>query len=66
MTIDNYAMASLTDKQAKTLTEMAAELPQLLAYVDGKDYDKTPKEETDKLAGVLGEYFLKTYLKSIL
>ncbi|MBQ9570529.1 MAG: hypothetical protein IJR30_04055 [Prevotella sp.] len=66
MTIDNYAMATLTDKQLQALSEMADELPRLLTYVDGKDYDNSPKEETDKLAGVLSEYFLKSYLKSIL
>ena len=66
MTIDNYAMALLTDDQIKTLTDMATELPRLLVYVDGKDYDKSPKEETEKLDGVLSEYFLKSYLKTIL
>ncbi len=66
MTIDSYAMATLTDRQLQTLSEMAGELPRLLTYVDGKDYDKSPKEETDKLAGLLSEYFLKSYLKSIL
>ncbi|MBQ9362408.1 MAG: hypothetical protein IJT97_03195, partial [Bacteroidaceae bacterium] len=66
MTIDNYAMALLTDDQIKTLTDMATELPRLLVYVDGKDYDKSPKEETEKLEGVLSEYFLKSYLKTIL
>lgn len=66
MTIDSYAMAILTDKQLQTLSEMAEELPRLLTYVDGKDYNNSPKEETEKLNGVLSEYFLKTYLKSIL
>ena len=66
MTIDNYAMATLTDKQLQALSEMADELPRLLTYVDGKDYDNSPKEVMDKLAGVLSEYFLMSYLKSIL
>lgn len=66
MTIDSEAMAMLTDQQVIMLTEMAAELPKLLAYVDGKDYEKSPKEETDKLEGVLSEYLLKSYLKSVL
>ena len=66
MTIDSNAMASLTEKQLQTLSEMAEDLTRLLTYVDGKDYDNSPKEETDKLAGVLSEYFLKSYLKSIL
>ncbi len=66
MTIDSEAMAVMTDQQIVTLTEMAAELPRLLVYIDGKDYDKSPKQETDKLEGVLSDYFLKSYLKSIL
>ena len=66
MTIDNEAMELITDQQVVTLTEMANELPQLLAYVDGKDFDKSPKEETSKLQGILSEYLLNTYLKSIL
>ena len=66
MTIDNEAMGMMTDQQIAILTEMAAELPQLLAYVDGKDYENSPKEETAKLQGILSEYLLKTYLKSIL
>lgn len=66
MTIDNYSMAVLTEEQVKVLTELAAELPRLLAYVDGKDYDKSPVEETQKLNDILCEYFLKSYLKTIL
>lgn len=66
LTIDNYATSALTDKQVETLTAIANELPRLLAYVDGKDYEKSPKEQTDKLATVLSEYFLKSYLASVL
>lgn len=66
MTIDDKAMATLTEQQVKTLTDMATELPQLLAYLDGKDYEKSSKEVTDKLENVLCEYFLKSYLSSIL
>ena len=91
LALDNYATAALTDQQIQTLTQLAEELPRLLAYVDGKaaiereenqarlsspereqarpkvkDYDRSPKEETEKLSTVLSEYFLKSYLKSIL
>lgn len=66
MTIDNYAMALLTDKQIEQLTKLADELPELLAILDGNDYQKATKEETEKVESVLSEYFLKTYLKSIL
>ena len=66
MAIDNNAMSALTEKQIQILSEMAGELPRLLTYIDGKDYDNSPKEETEKLTGILSEYFLKSYLKSIL
>lgn len=66
MTIDKEAMAVMTDQQVNTLMEMAKELPQLLAYLDGKDYNKSTKEDTDKLEKVLCEYFLKSYLTSVL
>lgn len=66
LALDNYATAALTEQQIQTLTQLAEELPRLLAYVDGKDYEHSPKEETDKLSTVLSEYFLKSYLKSIL
>lgn len=66
MAIDNYAAAALTSQQTETLTEMAEKLPEMLAYIDGKDYDKSPKETTGKLAEILSGYFLTTYLRSIL
>lgn len=66
MTIDNYSMAFLTEEQVKTLIGLADKLPRLLAYIDGKDYDRSPVTETQKLNDVLSEYFLKSYLKSIL
>ncbi len=66
MTIDSEAMAVLTEEQVSMLTTMSSELPRLLAYVDGKDFDKSPKEDTAKLEGVLTDYFLRSYLKSIL
>ena len=66
LALDNYATAALTEQQIETLNQLAEELPRLLAYVDGKDYDRSPKEETEKLSTVLSEYFLKSYLKSIL
>ncbi len=66
MAIDNYSAAALTTQQTETLTDMAEELPKMLAYIDGKDYDMSPKETTGKLAEILSGYFLTTYLKSIL
>jgi len=66
MSIDNDAMATLTEEQIKTLMDIAEQLPKLMAYVDGKDYDSLRPEETMKLAQILSSYFLKSHLKSIL
>ena len=66
MTIDSYSMAVLTEDQVKVLMNMAAELPKILAYIDGKDYDKSPAEETQRLNDILSEYILKSYLKNVL
>lgn len=66
MTIDNYAMATMNDEQIQKLTTIAKELPELLAYLDDKDFAKSPKEETEKLKAALSEYFLKSYMKAIL
>lgn len=65
MTIDNYGMALLTDKQGEILGKLADELPRLLAYVDGKDYDKTPKEERRRLSKILSDYFLNAFIKTL-
>lgn len=66
LTIDKKAMATLKEQQVNTLEEMAKELPRNLAFLDDKDYDKSAKDDTDKLEKVLCEYFLKSYLTSIL
>ncbi len=66
ITIDREAVAVLTDQQVNMMMEMAAELPRLLVYVDGKDNEQTSEENIKKLEGVLCEYFLTSYLKSIL
>ena len=66
MTIDTYSMASITDSQEKKLKDIAEQLPRLLAYIDGKDFDKSEKSETEKLPGILTRYFLKSYLRQVL
>lgn len=66
LSIDSYSMATLTGDQEKSLNEIADKLPRLLASLDGKDYDKSPKEETEKLTAILTEYFLKAYIKQSL
>ena len=66
MTIDTYSMASITKEQEKKLQEIAENLPRLLAYIDGKDFDKSDKAETEKLPCILTRYFLKSYLHQVL
>lgn len=72
MAIDRYAMAVLTDDQVKALTKLASELPQLLMYIDRtiypdkKEYDEHVRKDTQKMTDILSEYFLKSYLKTIL
>lgn len=62
LVMDNYAMAALTPQQEKLLIKLAEQLPELLAALDGH----TDQSDAEKLTSVLSEYFLKSYLKSIL
>lgn len=66
LSIDTYSMASITEKQAEILQKMAEELPRTLAYIDGKDFDKSDKSETENLPDILTRYFLKSYLRQAL
>ena len=62
LVMDNYGTAALTPQQEKLLVELAERLPELLAALDGH----TDQGDAEKLTSVLSEYFLKSYLKSIL
>ena len=62
LVMDNYATAALTPQQENLLVELAEQLPELLAALDGH----TDQGDAEKLTSVLSEYFLKSYLKSIL
>ena len=62
LVMDNYGTAALTPQQEKLLVELAEQLPELLAALDGH----TDQGDAEKLTGVLSEYFLKSYLKSVL
>ena len=41
MTIDMYSMAAITPEQEKSLTEISKNLSKYLAYIDGKDFNKS-------------------------
>lgn len=62
LVMDNYATAALTPQQENLLVELAEQLPELLAALDGH----TDQGDAEKLTSVLSEYFLKSYLKSVL
>ena len=62
LVMDNYATAALTSQQENLLVEFAEQLPELLAALDGH----TDQGDAEKLTSVLSEYFLKSYLKSVL
>ncbi len=64
--IDNNSMAYLTNDEISSMKSLAGQLPQLLAYIDGKDYTRSSNEEKVKLQNTLSEYFLKSYLSVIL
>lgn len=66
LSIDNFSMAAITKEQEKALFDIAEELPKTLSSLDGKDYDKSPKDKTEKLTTILTEYFLKSYIKQSL
>ena len=63
MAIDDYSAAVLTPSQAETLLSLSDELPKLLEKLDSKR--KVPGKENN-LTSVLADYFLKSYLSSIL
>lgn len=61
--IDSESMAVITKEQEKQLEEMASDLPAVLMKLDSGIIDSTTKEETEKLSGILVEYFLKSYIR---
>ena len=66
MTIDMYSMAAITPEQEKSLTEISKNLSKYLAYIDGKDFNKSDSKEKNKLTEILTKYFLRSYLHQLL
>lgn len=62
LTIDQDAMAYITDKQVKQLLKIADELPSLLLSIDGVN---TTNEKGD-LEQMLAKYFIDSYIKFLL
>lgn len=64
--IDQTSMAVMTENQIKDMKEIARELPMLLMELDGGDTKKLSKEESEKITGILCDFFLNSYIKMIL
>lgn len=63
MGLDSYSIATLTEKQRKTMLNITKELPVLLTKLDG---GKLTKETKNILSQTLSQYFLKTHMSIIL
>ena len=63
MAIDDYSAAVLTPSQAETLLSLSDELPKLLEKLDSK---RQVSSKENNLTGMLADYFMKSYLSSIL
>lgn len=62
LTLDSYAVATMTKEQTKSLITLSEELPSLLSRLDDK---KSTKESQKNLEKVLATYFLKQYLTTL-
>ena len=63
MAIDDYSAAVLTEEQREQLLALSDDLPDLLERLDAR---KNVRDKENNLTEVLSEYFLKSYLSSIL
>lgn len=63
MAIDDYSAAVLTEEQREQLLALSDDLPGLLDRLDAR---KHVRDKKNNLTEVLSEYFLKSYLSSIL
>ena len=63
MAIDDYSAAVLTEEQREQLLALSDDLPGLLDRLDAR---KHVRDKENNLTEVLSEYFLKSYLSSIL
>lgn len=63
MAIDDYSAAVLTKEQGEQLLSLSDDLPGLLERLDAK---KHVRDKENNLTEVLSDYFLKSYLSSIL
>ncbi len=63
VSLDDYSTAALTKKQREELMIISKEMPVLLSRLDNK---KKTKEEEEKLANTLADFFLKSYISATL
>ena len=63
MAIDDYSASVLTKEQGEQLLSLSDDLPGLLERLDAKKHEQ---DKENNLTEVLSDYFLKSYLSSIL
>ena len=63
MAIDDYSAAVLTEEQTEQFLALSDDLPGLLERLDAS---KHFRDKENNLTEVLSEYFLKSYLSSML
>lgn len=63
MAIDDYSATVLTEEQREQFLALSDDLPGLLERLDAR---KHVRDKENNLTEVLSEYFLKSYLSSIL
>lgn len=63
MAIDDYSAAVLTEEQREQLLALSDDLPGMLERLDARI---NVRDKENNLTEVLSEYFLKSYLSSIL
>jgi PII-like signaling protein len=63
MAINDYSATVLTEEQREQLLALSDDLPGLLERLDAR---KNVRDKENNLTEVLSEYFLKSYLSSIL
>ena len=63
MAINDYSATVLTEEQREQFLALSDDLPGLLERLDAR---KNVRDKENNLTEVLSEYFLKSYLSSIL
>lgn len=63
MTLDSYSLTCLSNDQEEQILRIADNLPEYICYLDGNTEEA--KKNSQKLIDMLSNYFLKTYLRTL-